>query len=156
MPYEAFKTTGAVVMGRRTFEVVDGWGGKPPIHVPYFIPSHNIPEEVAKGGSPFTFGTSGIESAIKQAKAAAGDKDVGVMGSNVAQQCIRAGLLDEIQIHLVPVLLGEGLGLPPPQGTKELLHLRCRWLQARELAGQLVDRQGCLITLPFVIGERLL
>jgi hypothetical protein len=63
------------------------------------------------------FVTDGIESAIKQAKAAAGDKDVGVMGANTAQQCIQAGLLDEIQIHLVPVLLGGGVRLFDHLGT---------------------------------------
>ncbi len=101
-------TTGAIVVGRRTYDLVDGWGGSHPLHgVPVFVLSHDIPEVIPKGATPFTFVTDGVESAIKQAKATAGDKNVYVVGgANAAQQCITAGLLDEIRLHLVHVLLG--------------------------------------------------
>jgi dihydrofolate reductase len=66
---------------------------------------------VTKGASIFTFVTDGIESTVPQAKTVAGDKNVGMMGANTSQQCIKAGLIDEIHLHLVPVLLGEGIRL---------------------------------------------
>ena len=115
-------TIGAIVSGRRTYDLVDGWGGSHRIHgVPVFVLSHHIPEEVPKGATPFTFVTDGIESAITQAKAAAGDKNVYVLGgANTAQQCVKAGLLDEILIHLVPVLLGEGIRLFDHIGTEHI------------------------------------
>ena len=105
---ESFKTTGAVVLGRRMFNLGEGpWGDNPPFHVPVFVVTHNAREKVVKeGGTTFTFVTDGIESALQQAQAAAGDKDVSVAGgANIVQQFIKAALLDEVQIHLVPVLL---------------------------------------------------
>ncbi|SRR6266566_2028546 len=85
-----------------------------------FVVSHDVPEKVAKGSTTFTFVTDGIESALKQAHSAAGDKHVGVGGANTAQQYLKAGLLDEIHIHLVPVLLGEGRRLFEHLGTKHI------------------------------------
>ena len=79
--------------------------------VPVFVLTHSVPQEWVYEGSPFTFVRDGLESAIEQAKAVAGDKDVGVIGASLVQQCIRAGLLDEIHIDLVPVLLGGGVSL---------------------------------------------
>ena len=114
---ERFSTTGAIVTGRRDFEVSGAWGGKPPLPVPMFIVTHRIPQEWAKEGSPFTFVTDGVESAVERAKAVAGEKDVGVGAASIAQQCIRAGLLDEIHIDLVPVLLGGGVRLLDHLGT---------------------------------------
>lgn len=102
---------GAIVSGRRTFDVAGAWGGKHPLNVPIFVVTHNIPQEWNKEGTPFTFVTDGVESAIEQAKKVAGDKTVGVAGANVTQQCLKAGLIDEIGIDLVPVLLGEGIPL---------------------------------------------
>ncbi len=81
---------------------------------------HDAREKVTKGVTPFTFVTDGIESAVTQAKAVADDKNVGVMGANTAQQCIQTELLDEIQIHLVPVLLGEGIRLFDHLGTTHI------------------------------------
>jgi dihydrofolate reductase len=104
-------TTGAVVTGRRMFDVAGAWGGRHPLDVPVFVVTHNVPQEWVKEGSPFTFVTDGVESAIRQAREAADNKNVGVGGANIAQQCIRAGLLDEIQIDLLPVLLGAGIRL---------------------------------------------
>ena len=106
-------TTGAIVVGRRTYDLVDGWGGNHPLHgVPVFVVSHDIPEVIPKGATPFTFIADGVKKAIKQARAAAGVKNVYVVGgANVAQQCINAELLDEIRLHLVHVLLGGGVRL---------------------------------------------
>ena len=108
---EAHGKMGAFVTGRRTFDITNGWGGNPPLGVPAFVVTHSVPEEWVYEGSPFTFVTEGVESAVEQAKEAAGEKDVAVGAASIAQQCIRAGLLDEIHIDLVPVLLGDGVRL---------------------------------------------
>ena len=104
---------GASVTGRRTFDIAHGWGGNPPggAEAPHFVVTHTVPQEWVKPGSPFTFVTDGVESAVRQAKKAAGDKNVDVIGASIAQQCLKAGLLDEIQIDLAPVLLGGGVRL---------------------------------------------
>lgn len=120
---EPFRTTGTAVMGRRMFAVGEGpWGDDPPFHMPVFVLTHESREPVIKeGGTTFTFVTDGIESALEQAKAAAGDRDVSVAGgANVIQQYLKAGLLDEIQIHLVPVLLGEGIRLFDRMGRRPI------------------------------------
>jgi len=99
---------GAILSGRRTAELMDHWGGS---HggLPIFVPSHRPPPPAARWGYPLvTYVFDGIESAMAQAKAAAGGKDVHVRGANVAQGALEAGVLDEIQLHQVPVLLGEG------------------------------------------------
>jgi dihydrofolate reductase len=107
---ESIATTGAMVAGRRMFDLAGAWGGNPPF-APCFIVTHNVAQEWVKEGSPFTFVTDGIESAVAQAKAAAGDKNVAIATATTTQQCIKAGLLDEIHIDLVPVLLGDGVRL---------------------------------------------
>jgi dihydrofolate reductase len=108
---ETRRTTGALVTGRRTFDLTNGWGGRHPLDVPVFVVSHTVPQEWVYEGSPFTFVKDGLESALEQAKAVAGDKDVGVVGASLVQQCIRAGVLDEIHVDLVPILLGDGVRL---------------------------------------------
>jgi dihydrofolate reductase len=121
---EALRNTGATVMGRRMFSGGEGawaddtnadgwWGDDPPFHHPVFILTHHPREKATKqGGTTFTFVTDGIEAALEQALAAAGDKDVAVGGgANVAQQYLKAGLLDELQLHVAPVLLGDGVRL---------------------------------------------
>ena len=108
---ESWGNIGAGVTGRRTFDVAGGWGGSPPGGGRHFVVTHRIPQEWVKPGSPFTFVTDGVESAVEQAKQAAGDKDVDVTSANIAQQCLKAGLLDEIHIDLAPVLLGTGIRL---------------------------------------------
>lgn len=108
----ATSAIGAIVSGRRMFDVAGAWGGKHPMNVPVIVVTHTVPPEwVNKPGSPFTFVTDGVDRAIKQAKKIAGDKSVGVGGANITRQCIKAGLLDEIGIDLVPVLLGSGVRL---------------------------------------------
>jgi dihydrofolate reductase len=117
---ETRETTGALVTGRRTFDLTGGWGGKHPLEVPVFVVTHAVPQEWDYEGSPFTFVTDGPESAVEQARAVAGNKDVGVIGASLVQQCIRAGLLDEIHIDLVPVLLGDGIRLFDHLGTEPI------------------------------------
>ena len=103
---------GAIVSGRRMFDVAGAWGGKHPMDVPVFIVTHSVPQEWAnQKGSPFTFVTDGLESAIEQARKVAGEKNIGVGGADITRQCLKAGLLDELQIDLVPVLLGSGVRL---------------------------------------------
>jgi len=111
---EAFERIGAHVMGRRMFDDGEGpWGDEPPFHNPVFVVTHNPRETLVKeGGTTFTFVTEGVESAVEQAKQAAGEKDVSIAGgANVIQQALNAGLVDEMQIHLVPILLGDGIRL---------------------------------------------
>ncbi|MBM7788201.1 dihydrofolate reductase family protein [Tenggerimyces flavus] len=100
---------GATVAGRRTAELMDHWGGEHPGGSPIFVPSHRPPPPPARWGYPkVTYVNDGIESAIKQAKEAAGDRDVYVVGGYVARRALEAGVLDELQIHQIPVLLGRG------------------------------------------------
>jgi dihydrofolate reductase len=108
---EAHAGMGAFVTGRRTFDISNGWGGNPPLGVPTFVVTHAVSQEWAYEGSPFTFVTDGVESAVEKARAIAGGKDVAVGAASIAQQCIRAGLLDEVHVDLVPVLLGDGVRL---------------------------------------------
>jgi dihydrofolate reductase len=117
---ETRTTTGALVTGRRTFDLTNGWGGRHPLNVPVFVVSHSVPQEWVYEGSPFTFVTDGLQSALAQAKAIAGEKDVGVVGASLVQQCIRAGVLDEIHVDLVPVLLGDGVRLLDHLGTEPI------------------------------------
>jgi dihydrofolate reductase len=108
---EAHPRMGAFVTGRRTFDITNGWGGNPPLGVPTFVVTHSVPQEWVYEGSPFTFVTDGVESAVEKAKEVAGDKDVAVGAASVVQQCIRSGHLDVIHVDLVPVLLGDGVRL---------------------------------------------
>ena len=122
---ELIDTVGAVVVGRRHFDEASGWGGRHPANVPVFVVTHTIPEGWANDGAPFTFVTDGVASAIAQARAVAGEKNVGIGGANVAQQALRAGLVDEIAIELVPILLGAGRSFFGELGVEIALeHLR--------------------------------
>ncbi len=108
---EEWGKLGAMVAGRRMFDIAGAWGGNPPGGGPCFIMTHHPPQEWVYEGSPFTFVTDGIESAIRQAKQAAGDRDVALSSASIMQQGLKAGLLDEIQLDLAPVLLGGGVRL---------------------------------------------
>jgi dihydrofolate reductase len=133
---ESTRNVGATLMGRRMFGGGEGqwgvdasfddpwegwWGDDPPFHVPVFVLTHHAREQVTKqGGTTFTFVNDGIESALKQAQAAAGDKDVVVAGgANLIQQYLKAGLVDEFQIHVAPALLGDGARLLDDLGSKQ-------------------------------------
>jgi dihydrofolate reductase len=134
---EGRESTGAVIMGRRMFSGGEGpweddptaggwWGDDPPFHVPVFVLTHHARETVPmEGGTSYIFVTDGIESALEQARSEAGDKDVLIAGgADVAQQYLKAGLLDEIQLHIAPLLLGDGVrlldGLGPDDAKLEL------------------------------------
>ena len=121
---EPFENTGAVIMGRKMFSggrgpwekdpTADGWwGDTPPFHVPVFIlTSHPRKAVIKKGGTSFTFVTEGIKNALDQAKKAAGEKNILIAGgADVIQQFIKSGILDEIQVHVVPIFLGGGTPL---------------------------------------------
>jgi dihydrofolate reductase len=129
---EGLAATGAIIVGKRMFGGWDGpwgddptlgvWGENPPFAVPVFILTHHPRESIDVGQTTYTFVTEGIESALDQARAAAGDKDVSIGGgAETIQQFLRAGLLDELQVTVVPLLLGGGvrllddLGDDPPQ-----------------------------------------
>jgi dihydrofolate reductase len=124
MLQEEIRTTGAVVMGRRAYDMAEGDLTDYEFQVPIFVLTHLIPEKGAKGQNDqltVTFVTDGIESAIEKAKAAAGDEHVMVVGgANTAQQCLRAGLVDEIHIGIVPVFLGEGLRFFEPLVNEQM------------------------------------
>jgi dihydrofolate reductase len=127
---ERLERTGAVIMGRRMFSGGEGpweedpnadawWGDNPPFHVPVFVLTHHEREPVEKeGGTTFVFVNDGIESALEQARSAAGEKDVTLAGgASVAQQYLKTGLLDELHVHVAPVLLGGGVSLFGELGT---------------------------------------
>jgi dihydrofolate reductase len=141
---EWFDSTGAVVMGRLMYDTGEKpWGDNPPFRAPVFVLTHRpAPPLVKQGGTSFTFVTDGIHSALEQAKAAAGDRNVDIAGgARTVQQFLRAGLVDELQLHVIPVLLGGGLRLfdhiGPEQrrlepirvvGTPRATHLKYRVL----------------------------
>lgn len=126
---ETFAAAGAYVMGRR---MADGgevpWGDEPPFRAPVFVVTNRPRETVVKqGGTSFTYVTDGVASAVEQAKAAAGDRNVAVAGGGrLLRQVLQAGLLDELELHIVPVILGDGLRLLDPElglGTREAIEL---------------------------------
>lgn len=115
---ESTQGIGAYIMGRRMFGGGDGpwqedwkgwWGDEPPYHAPVFVLSHHPREPLRLQGTTFTFVNDGIEAALELARAAAGDQDVAIAGgAQTAQQYLAAGLLDELHLHVVPVILGAG------------------------------------------------
>ena len=119
---EAFDC-GAIIAGRRTFDIARGWGGHHPIGAPFFLLTHTPPERWVGPGTEGTVVTDGIESALEQAQAVAGERTVAVVAADVARQYLDAGLLDEINIDLVPILLGSGVRLFPELPTP--IELEC-------------------------------
>ena len=104
--YDEMLSTGAVITGRRTGDFAGYWGGDHHDGVPIFVPTHQPPDH-----NPYErvhYVTDGIASCVRQAKAAAGDRDVMLHGAYTAQECLKAGVLDDIEIQLRPVLLGQG------------------------------------------------
>jgi dihydrofolate reductase len=111
---ETYASTGAVLIGKRMFDVgFEPWGDPPPFGMPVFIVTHEEREPLPmQGGTTYIFVTEGIEAALALARAAAGDKNVGIWGgANVMRQYLKAKLLDEMRIHLVPILIGDGTRL---------------------------------------------
>jgi dihydrofolate reductase len=103
-----FHTTGALLAGRRTYDLVNGWGGSHPISaLPIVVLTHAPPADVPKGKSSFTFCTN-VKEAIDAAKRQAKEKDVMVHGASTTQQLLAAGLVDELRLHVAPLLLGDG------------------------------------------------
>jgi dihydrofolate reductase len=126
--YDEFMSTGAVVAGRGTFEPAGGWGGDHHDGVPIYILSRN-PAPAWAAGWPNVRYVSDLASAAGDAKHAAGDKNVLVHGSSIAQRALTAGLLDELEIHLIPVLLGDGRRLFEHLGTEQRELERIRVLE---------------------------
>ena len=135
--FDEMMSTGAVITGRRTFEFAGGWAGDHHDGVPIFVLTHIAPQMAPPGHARYV--TDGIESCVSQAKVAAGGRDIMVHGAATAQACLRAGLLDEMELHVVPVLMGQGRrlfdNLPPDHVELEplralegsgVLHLRYR------------------------------
>ena len=100
--------TGALLVGRHLFDMMDGWGGRHPMNVTTVVLTHHHPDDRPVEDENFVFVTDGIEAAVAKAKEIAGDRNVGVNGGEMARQCLEAGLLDEIGVELVPVVLGAG------------------------------------------------
>lgn len=129
---ESTAGVGAYLMGRRMFSNGSGswesdpkangwWGDRPPFGVPVFVLTHHSREPLALTGTTFHFVTDGIEAALELAREAAGDEDVQIAGgADVARRYLRAGLLDELQVHVAPVLLGGGTRLFEDLGGVEL------------------------------------
>jgi len=120
---ELYASTGAILMGKGMFDVgFEPWGDPPPFGMPVFVLTHEAREPLPmQGGTTYTFVTDGIESGLAQARAAAGDKNVGIWGgANIMRQYLKAGLLDEMQIHLIPVLLGNGVRLFEDLGPERI------------------------------------
>ena len=130
---EMLDGAGSIVMGRRSYDFCvgeGGWGDGGPVgQTPCFVLTHQPPDPTAVP-KVFTFVTDGIGSAIAQAKEAAGDRTVGIHGATAAQQALAAGLLDEIQVHLVPVLLGGGVRLFDLLGAHQVQLERDRVVEA--------------------------
>jgi len=102
---------GAMLTGRRTFDVAEGWGGVHPWGIPVVVVTHRVPDGWPRPRSSVEFVTEGIEVAVARAKEAAGKRQVGVHGADTIRQLLDVGLLDEIQVDLVPLLLGGGVRL---------------------------------------------
>lgn len=114
---EAFATTGAVILGRRTFDVGHGVWNDTPFPVPCFVLTHRPRPPLPQSSGTFTFVGDGIASALRQARAAAGGRFVRLMGAEVARQYLHAGLVDALHIQVAPLLLGGGSRLFEPDGN---------------------------------------
>jgi dihydrofolate reductase len=97
------------VIGRRLFDLTNGWNGRPAVGEAVFVVTHEPPTDWPFPDAPFTFVTDGVQSAVVQAQTFAGDRDVSLAAGNLAGQALRAGLIDEIRIDLVPVVFGSGV-----------------------------------------------
>src|SRR5699024_370714 len=108
----SISTTGAIIVGRRTFDIVNGWGGNHPIpDVPVFVITHEARKKYPEGNTQFIFVTDGIESAVRNAKKVAKGKNISVGTASIGRQCMQAHLLDALHLHIAPILLGKGIRL---------------------------------------------
>ncbi len=124
---EPMQTLGSCVLGRRTFDIAEGaWGDEPPFFGQVFVLTHRPHETLTRGSATFIFVTDGMQSALQQARAAAGDRDVALMGASVSQQYLKAGLVDELEIHVANVLLGAGRPLFANIGDRQVKLERIR------------------------------
>jgi dihydrofolate reductase len=128
---DLMRDVGAVVSGRRVFDLTDGWGGSHPFGVPVVVVTHHVPDGWPREDAPFTFVTDGVASAIDQAKQIAGEGIVAVLGANVAQQCLDLGLLDEVLFDLAPVIMGDGIRF-----FENIEHAPVRFEDPRVIAGK--------------------
>jgi dihydrofolate reductase len=128
-----FSSIGAIVTGRRTFDITNGWGGRHPLDVPIVVLTHSVPDGWDYEGSPFTFVTDGVESAVERARELAGEKDVAVGAASLVQQCLRAGLLDEVHVDIVPVLLGGGVRMFDNLGPEHIELERTEIIEAPDV-----------------------
>jgi dihydrofolate reductase len=125
---EPMQTLGSCVLGRRTFDIAESaWGENPPFGPStVFVLTHRPHETLQRGMTTFVFVTDGLESALKQAQDFAGDKNVSLMGANISQQYLKAGLVDEMEIHIANVLLGAGRPLFANIGADQIKLERLR------------------------------
>ncbi|MBB5783394.1 dihydrofolate reductase family protein [Nonomuraea jabiensis] len=128
---------GSLVCGRRLFELTNAWGGRHPMGAHVFVVTHSVPDAWPREDTPFTFVTDGVASAVRQAKALAGSRDIAIATPTITRQCLDLGLVDLLAVDLVPVLLGKGipffaglaeapveLGTPTVIEGKGVTHLR--------------------------------
>jgi dihydrofolate reductase len=108
---ETWRQIGATIIGRRLFDLTDGWGGKPAVGDRVFVVTRRDPGDwpARYPDAPFEFVTDGLEAAVKRAKEFAGDRDVSITAGNLAGQALLAGLVDQIDMHVVPVVFGTGV-----------------------------------------------
>ncbi|GAB1819802.1 dihydrofolate reductase family protein [Herbidospora sp. RD11066] len=104
-----FAGTAVMIIGRRLFDLTNGWGGRPPVADHVFVITHHPPEDWPYLDAPFTFVTDGLAGAVARAKVLAGDRDVAVGAGSLAGQALREGLIDEVLVDLVPVIIGSGI-----------------------------------------------
>jgi len=102
---------GVIVYGRRTFDAAKGWGGTHPTGAPVLVVTHRLPEGWPREGSSVGFAIEGVEGAMERARQIAGPRDVALGSPSIIQQCLNLGLVDRIQVKVVPVLLGKGIRL---------------------------------------------
>jgi len=128
-----FSSIGTIVTGRRTFDITNGWGGRHPLDVPIVVLTHTVPDGWDYEGSPFTFVTDGVESAVRKARELVSEKDVAVGAASLVQQCLRAGLLDEVHVDIVPVLLGGGVRMFDNLGPEHIELERTEIIEAPDV-----------------------
>jgi dihydrofolate reductase len=131
MAMEQLAAAGAIVAGRTVYDHTDGWGEDPPYRMPVFVPTHRPRPVRVAGATTFTF-VSDVETAVAMAKDVAGDKNVHIMGgASTADQALRAGLVDELVVHIEPVLLGAGTRLFADLGEKRINLERTKLLEGK-------------------------